>query len=80
MNLLSMYGKDEWFSVFLASVIFVLFFGLALISKWILWIFFGVSALGLLISIYFAFIHKFPKENEDFDEMLKSVGEMFKTK
>ena len=80
MNFLAMYGKDEWYSIFLASVIFVLFFGLALISKWILWFFFGFSVLGLFVSIYFSFFHKFPQENKEFDEMLDSMKDMFKGK
>lgn len=80
MNFLGMYGKNEWYGIFLACIIFVLFFGLALISKWILWFFFGFSILGLFVSIYFSFIHKFPEQNGEFDEVLDNMKELFKGK
>lgn len=79
MNFIGFFGKKEWYSIFLASLIFVLFFGLCLFSKIILWVFFIISVLGLIISVYMAFFHKYKDDNNELDEMLNGLQDMFKS-
>lgn len=75
MFFLKFFGRKEWYSIFLACIVFVIILGISLFSKTILWILFILSIIGLFISGYYAFFHKF-KDVNDFNEMINNLKEL----
>ena len=77
MNIVRLFSRREWYSIFVASTIILLLLLLSLFSKIMLYIFIGLSIFGVLISCYYTFIKKWDNE-ENMDELYNMMSGIFK--